>query len=45
MGWADNTTPQKFQPWKGDLVPITQEGGWAPGPVCMGVKYLAPTGN
>ena len=32
-----------FTPGK-DLVPIVQEAGWAPGPVWIGAKNLAPTG-
>ena len=27
-----------------DPVPIVQEAGWTPGPVCTGAKNLAPTG-
>jgi hypothetical protein len=32
-----------FTPGK-DLVPIVQEVGWAPGPVCIGAENLTPTG-
>jgi hypothetical protein len=34
--------PGRFTPGK-DLVPIVQEVGWAPGPVWMCAKNLAPT--
>jgi hypothetical protein len=32
-----------FTPGK-DPVPIVQEAGWAPRPVCIGAENLAPTG-
>jgi len=35
--------PAAFTPGK-DPVPILQQAGWAPGPVCIGVENLAPTG-
>jgi hypothetical protein len=31
-----------FTPGK-DPVPIVQEAGWVPGPVCTGVENLTPT--
>jgi hypothetical protein len=31
-------------PRERDPLPIIQEAGWAPGPVCTGVENLAPTG-
>jgi hypothetical protein len=37
------TTLGRFIPGK-DPVPIVQEAGWAPGPVWMCAKNLAPTG-
>ena len=33
----------RFTPAKRDPVPISQEAGWAPGPVWTGAEYLAPT--
>jgi hypothetical protein len=35
--------PAVFNPGK-DPVPIVQEAGWAPGPVCTGAENLAPPG-
>ena len=36
--WVISSTPRPyFIPWK-DPVPILQEAGWAPGPVCTGGK-------
>ena len=32
-------------PRESDPVPIVQDVGWAPGPVCMGAENLAPTGS
>ena len=34
--------PGRFTPGK-DPVPITQEAGWAPGPVWSGAENIAPT--
>jgi hypothetical protein len=43
-GWRVSVTPRPyFTPGK-DPVPIVQEAGWAPGPVCTGAENLAPTG-
>jgi len=39
-----SSTPRPhFTPGK-DPVPIVQEAGWAPGPVCVGAENLVPTG-
>jgi hypothetical protein len=38
-----STTPRPLYPRK-DPVPIVQKAGWAPGPVWMCAKNLAPTG-
>jgi len=35
--------PGRFTPGK-DPVPIVQEAGWAPVPVCTGAENLAPIG-
>jgi len=44
MGWGISVMVWPlFNPGK-DQVPIVQEAGWAPGPVWMGAKNLAPTG-
>ena len=43
MGWVVNATPRPLYPREGDPLPIVQEGGWAPGPVWMGVENLAST--
>ena len=39
-----NATPRSLYPWEKDPVPIVQEAGWAPGPVCTGADSLVPTG-
>ena len=36
--------PWLLYPEERDLVPIVYNGGWAPGPVWMGVEYLTATG-
>ena len=41
-GWS-TPRPCRFTPGK-DSVPIIQEAGWAPGPVCTGAENFAPTG-
>jgi len=41
LGWWSTPCPGRFAPGK-DPVPIVQEGGWAPGPVCKGSENLAP---
>jgi hypothetical protein len=42
--WGVSVTPRPlFTPGK-DRVPIVQEAGWDPGPVCTGAENLAPTG-
>jgi hypothetical protein len=41
-GWSA-PRPGCFTPGK-DPIPIVQEAGWAPGPVWMCVKNLAPPG-
>ena len=41
-GWVVNATPRPRTPWN-DPVPLTQEAGWAPGPVWTGEENLAPT--
>ena len=38
-----SVTPQPLFPLGKDPVPILQEAGWAPGPVCTGAENLAPT--
>jgi hypothetical protein len=43
MGVCGQRHPDRFTPGK-DPVPIVQEAGWAPGPVCSGAENLAPTG-
>jgi hypothetical protein len=40
-GWSP-PRPGRYTPGK-DPVPIVQEAGWAPGPVWMCAKNLAPT--
>jgi hypothetical protein len=43
-GWGVSVTPRPlFTPGK-EPVPIVQEAGWAPGPVCTSAENLAPTG-
>jgi hypothetical protein len=44
MGVGVQRTSLSFYPREGDTVPIVQEAGWAPGPVCTGAENLAPTG-
>ena len=39
-----NATPRPLYTRERDLLPIEQEAGWAPAPVCMGVEDLAPPG-
>ena len=42
-GWVVSSMPQPhFTPGRGP-VPILQEAGWAPGPVCRGAENLVPT--
>ena len=41
-GWS-TARPVRFTPGK-DPVPIVQEAGWAPGPVCTRAENLIPTG-
>ena len=41
-GWS-TPRPGRFTPVE-DPVPIVQEAGWAPGPVCTGAENLVPTG-
>jgi hypothetical protein len=36
--------PGRSLPQGKDPVPIVQEAGWAPGPVCTGAENLASTG-
>ena len=43
-GWMVNVTLQPLYPPGKDPVPILQEAGWDPGPVCKGVENLAPFG-
>jgi hypothetical protein len=31
--WSASRTGRAFAPWKGPLLPIVQESGWAPEPV------------
>ena len=43
-GWGVSVNPRSiFTPGK-DPVPITQEAGWAPGPVWTGAENLIPPG-
>jgi hypothetical protein len=42
-GWVANATPRPLYPGN-DPVPIVEENGWAPGPVCTDGVKLAPTG-
>ena len=42
-GWVVNTMPWSLYPWERDLVPITQEAGWAPQPPRADVDNLATT--
>jgi hypothetical protein len=45
MGWVVNDTLPSPRFTSGrDPVPIVEEVGWAPGPVCTGAENLAPTG-
>ena len=39
-----NSTPRPLYPRERDPIPIAQEAEWAPGPVWMGAKNLAPIG-
>jgi hypothetical protein len=39
-----SNTPRPTLPPGKDPVPIVQEAGWAPGPVCTGGENLASTG-
>jgi len=43
-GWGVSITPWPLFTSGKDLVPIVQEAGCAPGPVCTGAENLAPTG-
>ena len=42
--WVANVTPRPLNPREKDSVPIVQEAGWAPEPVCTGAKNIASTG-
>jgi len=39
-----NATLRPLYRRENETVPILQDGGWAPQPVCMGVKNIAPSG-
>jgi hypothetical protein len=41
-GWGVNVTPRLLFTSRKDPVPVVQEAGWAPGPVCTGAENLAP---
>jgi hypothetical protein len=41
-GWMVNATPQLLYPRERDRASITQEPGWASGPVWTGAQDLAP---
>ena len=41
-GWRVSVTPWPLFTPRKDPVPIVQEAGWAPGPVCTGVENLTP---
>ena len=41
-GWGVSVMPWPLSTPGKDLVPIVQEGGWAPGPVWTGAENLAP---
>jgi hypothetical protein len=43
--WVVSVTPRLLFTSVKDPVPIVQEAGWAPGPVCTSAENLAPTGN
>ena len=45
LDWGGWSTPRpgRFTPGE-DPVPIVQEAGWAPGPVCTGAENLVPPG-
>ena len=45
MGWVVNAKPHPLYPRGRDPVPIVQEAGWAPVPVCKGSENLASTGT
>jgi len=42
--WVVSVTPWPLFTPKKDSVPIVQEAGWAPRPVCTGAENLLPTG-
>jgi hypothetical protein len=42
VGWS-SSRPGRFTPGK-DPVPIVQEAGWVPGPVCTGTENFAAAG-
>jgi hypothetical protein len=42
--WVVNAMPRPLYHQERHPVPIVQEAGWGPGPVCTGAKNLAPTG-
>jgi hypothetical protein len=42
MGWLVNATPRPLYPRERDPVPIVQEAGWVPGPVCGRVEKYRP---
>jgi hypothetical protein len=39
-----NATLRPLCTWERDLLPIEQEAGWAPAPLCMGAEDLALPG-
>ena len=45
MGMGDQRhAPAALSPGKRRAMPILYETGWASGPICTGVEYIAPTG-
>jgi len=44
MGWVVNAPLRPIYLWKKGTAPIVQEAVWAPGPVWMRTKHLAPPG-
>jgi hypothetical protein len=42
-GWVVNATPSPLYSRERDELPITQESGWAQGPVCISIAYVDPS--
>jgi hypothetical protein len=43
-GCVVNATPRLLYLWEGNLAPIVQEPGWAPGPAWTSAQNLVPKG-